>query len=156
VRRRVVIVLASASSLLSVVLAVAVNVATGGTLPGSVGWLKGLAWPLVVVLALVTVVFAVWQQRVVEDPGSAAMGGGGPRGWVVPAELPVGIDDFAGRAADLRALRRTVTAGKRVIAIVGAAGMGKSTLAIRLGHQIRAGYPDGQLYVNLGAGRGDT
>ncbi|MFF4031355.1 ATP-binding protein [Streptomyces sviceus] len=154
-RRHAVIVLASASSLLSVLLAVAVNVATGGTLPGPVGWLKGLAWPLVVVLALVTVGFAVWQQRVAEDPADPVTGGGGPLHWVAPAELPVPIGDFAGRTADLRELRRIVAAGKRVVAVVGAAGMGKSTLAIRLGHEIRDRYPDGQLYVNLGAGRGD-
>nr|WSX74262.1 tetratricopeptide repeat protein [Streptomyces sp. NBC_00899]WSX79673.1 tetratricopeptide repeat protein [Streptomyces sp. NBC_00899] len=51
-RRHVVMVLASASSVFSVLLAVAVNVATGGTLPGPVVWLRGWAWPLVAVQPL--------------------------------------------------------------------------------------------------------
>lgn len=38
----------------------------------------------------------------------------------------------------------------RVVAISGAAGVGKSSLAVYLAHQLHDAHPDGQLYVRLG------
>lgn len=71
----------------------------------------------------------------------------------VPRQLPVVPDGFAGRAAQLAELDRLL-AGDRAEAVVisaidGAAGIGKTTLALRWSHQATARFPDGQLYVNL-------
>ncbi|MGW2559942.1 tetratricopeptide repeat protein [Streptomyces sp. NPDC001514] len=72
------------------------------------------------------------------------------------AELPAPIPDFVGRADDLAALLRLVHAGHRAIAVTGAAGLGKSALTVRLAHELRPLYPDGRLYADLGAARGDV
>ncbi|HYZ08826.1 MAG TPA: tetratricopeptide repeat protein [Pseudonocardiaceae bacterium] len=62
---------------------------------------------------------------------------------------------FTGRAAELAELDRLLaTVGETPTAVVisavsGTAGVGKSALALRWAHQVRAAFPDGQLYVNL-------
>lgn len=71
----------------------------------------------------------------------------------VPRQLPVLPDGFAGRSAQLGELDRLL-AGDRAGAVVisaidGAAGIGKTTLALRWSHQATERFPDGQLYVNL-------
>ncbi|QXE34557.1 tetratricopeptide repeat protein [Streptomyces sp. GMY02] len=69
----------------------------------------------------------------------------------LPADLPV----FAGRRADLTRARfllsgrETMTPATVILAISGMGGVGKSTLAVHLSHQMAHRYPDGQLYVNL-------
>ncbi|WP_433223894.1 AfsR/SARP family transcriptional regulator [Dactylosporangium sp. CS-047395] len=70
----------------------------------------------------------------------------------VPALLPPDIPDFTGRAAELSAARKLLTGGKDALVVVGVAGMGgvgKTAFAVHLAHGVAAGYPDGQLYVNL-------
>ncbi len=75
----------------------------------------------------------------------------------VPAQLPADIGDFTGRethAAQLSALllggMKTTNPGAVRIAVVsGAAGLGKTTLAVHAAHQVSARFPDGQLYVDL-------
>lgn len=66
----------------------------------------------------------------------------------VPAQLPPDISCFAGREDQLHRLHQLLPAA-RAITIGGAAGVGKSTLAIHWGHQVRDRFPDGQLYLNL-------
>lgn len=75
-----------------------------------------------------------------------------------PAHLPADITDFTGRVAELAAICRhlspagTAPAGNpamAVTAVAGRAGVGKTTLAIRVAHRLRTRYPDGQLYVDL-------
>ena len=65
----------------------------------------------------------------------------------VPRQLPAVTSAFAGRdgeIAQLDAVRDTP-----VVAIDGAAGMGKTALAIRWSWRVVARFPDGQLFVNL-------
>ncbi|WP_163505863.1 AfsR/SARP family transcriptional regulator [Fodinicola acaciae] len=64
----------------------------------------------------------------------------------VPRQLPASSRFFTGRAAELTALDR-LTSG--VAAIVGAAGAGKTALAVHWGHRAEVRFPDGQLYLNL-------
>ncbi|HEY1573307.1 MAG TPA: BTAD domain-containing putative transcriptional regulator [Pseudonocardiaceae bacterium] len=78
----------------------------------------------------------------------------------VPHQLPLPIADFTDRDEELAGLRAALTArsasgvGPRVATITGAGGVGKTTLAVRLAHQVIAEYPDGQLFVDLrGAGQ---
>ena len=79
----------------------------------------------------------------------------GGAGRAVPRQLPAGAGHFAGRAAELIALRGLAgragdAAGMVVIsAIGGMAGIGKTALALRFAHQVASEFPDGQLYVNL-------
>ncbi|SOB85569.1 AfsR/SARP family transcriptional regulator [Streptomyces sp. 1331.2] len=79
----------------------------------------------------------------------------------VPAQLPADIADFTGREDELAALHTALgkavqdTAGHTVLpiaAISGMGGVGKTTVALRVAHRLRAGFPDGQLYADL---RGD-
>jgi DNA-binding SARP family transcriptional activator len=82
-----------------------------------------------------------------------------PRESAVPAELPHDTPGFAGRTGELGRLHSLLapaqaqaqgTANTVVIsAIGGAAGIGKTALAVHWAHQVRDHFPDGQLYVNL-------
>ncbi|MFE7931319.1 BTAD domain-containing putative transcriptional regulator [Streptomyces sp. NPDC057456] len=80
-----------------------------------------------------------------------------PRESIVPAELPRDTPGFAGRIGELARLQALLppeqepqTANTVVIsAIGGAAGIGKTALAVHWAHQVRDRFPDGQLYVNL-------
>ncbi len=87
----------------------------------------------------------------VADPSLAAPAG--PTApWSPQFQLPLDIDDFVGRA-DLVDRIRGLLARDRGVPIVwlsGPPGVGKTALAIRVGHLLRATYPDGQWYVRLG------
>ncbi|GID32279.1 AfsR/SARP family transcriptional regulator [Paractinoplanes brasiliensis] len=74
---------------------------------------------------------------------------------VLPAQLPADLPHFTGRD---EAQRRTLSlvnghvlahATMPVLAIDGIPGIGKTAMAIRLAHQLKDAYPDGQLYVDL-------
>jgi DNA-binding SARP family transcriptional activator/predicted negative regulator of RcsB-dependent stress response len=75
---------------------------------------------------------------------------GWPRG---PCQLPPDIDDFTGRQAAIAQVQELLE-GEQATAIVisaiaGKAGVGKTALAVRVAHQLRPRFADGQLYVNL-------
>src|SRR5690349_15111683 len=72
----------------------------------------------------------------------------GPDRPPVPRQLPADVSAFTGRAADLAALDRLLAAPRTAVliaAIVGMAGVGKTTLALHWGHSVRDRFPDGQL-----------
>jgi transcriptional regulator with XRE-family HTH domain len=74
---------------------------------------------------------------------------------IVPCQLPPDIADFTGRDLALEGLHRRLRGGERgstaavIMAAVGKAGVGKTTLAVHAAHQLRSLFPGGQLYVNL-------
>jgi len=72
-----------------------------------------------------------------------------------PAELPADVVGFIGRTGQLTALHGAV-GSESLIAIVGVPGAGKTAMAVRFGHQVAAGYPDGALFVNLRGYAADT
>jgi DNA-binding SARP family transcriptional activator len=74
---------------------------------------------------------------------------------VVPRQLPRDVAGFVGRRKEAERLRGLLRDG-RVAVVTGAAGVGKSALAVHVGHQVAPDYPDGQLHVDLGGhGRGE-
>lgn len=74
-----------------------------------------------------------------------------------PAQLPAAIRDFTGRQTIVRDVCRLLQDGSAdgparpvvVSAVTGTGGVGKTTLALQVSHQLLADYPDGQLYVSL-------
>lgn len=80
----------------------------------------------------------------------------------IPAQLPADIGDFTGRAGHVSELSGVLADGTgaggatavTLIVITGPAGVGKTTLAVHAGHLHRHRFPDGQLYINLGAAGG--
>ncbi|NEB40781.1 tetratricopeptide repeat protein [Streptomyces sp. SID14515] len=80
-----------------------------------------------------------------------------PHASAVPAELPHDTPGFAGRTGELTRLHALLPAAQGpeaantvvISAIGGAAGIGKTALAVHWAHQVRDRFPDGQLYVNL-------
>ncbi|HEX6347345.1 ATP-binding protein [Umezawaea sp.] len=70
----------------------------------------------------------------------------------VPRQLPADVREFVNRSEGLRFLTLMAReAVNRVVVcvIVGTAGVGKTSLAVRWAHQVATDFPDGQLYVNL-------
>ena len=74
-----------------------------------------------------------------------------------PTQLPADIADFTGREAHVGHLCALLLGGDaasspgavRVVVVNGAAGLGKTALAVHAAHQVSAQFPDGQLYVDL-------
>lgn len=73
-----------------------------------------------------------------------------------PSQLPPTITDFTSRDGPLREVLGAITAehdAPGCCEITGPGGAGKSTLAVHAAHQLRADFPDGQLFAPL---RGST
>ncbi|MER5360098.1 BTAD domain-containing putative transcriptional regulator [Streptomyces sp. NPDC002785] len=69
---------------------------------------------------------------------------------VVPAMLPADVADFTGRRPELEGIAAALCqGGPRHAVVSGAAGSGKSALAVRAAHRSRRSFPDGQLYADL-------
>lgn len=69
----------------------------------------------------------------------------------VPRTLPRDIRSFTGREPELKILTRAAddTGPVGVYVIEGMGGLGKTSLALRAGHELADRYPDGQLFVDL-------
>ena len=66
-----------------------------------------------------------------------------------PRQLPADVQRLVGRDDELDSLRRALAAGDRTVLLVGAAGVGKTALAVHLAHRIADGYPDGQVFLDM-------
>ena len=70
-----------------------------------------------------------------------------------PRQLPYAVANFVGRLGELAMLPSSPprgTGGATVVwAISGAPGVGKTTLAVHVGHRLATEYPDGQLFADL-------
>jgi DNA-binding SARP family transcriptional activator len=71
--------------------------------------------------------------------------------WQLPRDLP----DFTGRTREIDQLKTALADAGRapstpVCAILGAGGIGKSALAVHVGHLVSEQFPDGQMYADLG------
>jgi DNA-binding SARP family transcriptional activator len=72
----------------------------------------------------------------------------------VPSQLPPAVLELTGRAEEIASLREpllraSAADGPVVCAVSGKGGSGKTALAVRVGHELAAAFPDGQLYLNL-------
>ncbi|MEV6241475.1 BTAD domain-containing putative transcriptional regulator [Lentzea sp. NPDC051838] len=63
----------------------------------------------------------------------------------VPRQLPADVPRLVGRDAELGALTT-----RQITVFNGVGGVGKTALAVHWAHRIADGYPDGQLFVDLG------
>ncbi|OIV38136.1 AfsR family transcriptional regulator [Mangrovactinospora gilvigrisea] len=100
-------------------------------------------------------------QRILEGDEELAPAGGfgakAGRPVLRPAQLPSAVADFTGRALYVRELTaRMVGEGIEdgahalaISAVAGIGGVGKTTLAVHVAHQVRESFPDGQLYIDL-------
>jgi DNA-binding SARP family transcriptional activator/Tfp pilus assembly protein PilF len=94
-----------------------------------------------------------------QDPALELSAAPAERASTVPAQLPLAVPAFTGRARELalldgllageNAASPTVPPAVVISAVSGTAGVGKTALAVRWAHQVAASFPDGQLYVNL-------
>ncbi|NUT45177.1 MAG: tetratricopeptide repeat protein, partial [Thermoactinospora sp.] len=64
-------------------------------------------------------------------------------------ELPRGVGDFTGRARELGLLRELADQDAAVAAVQGAAGVGKTALAVRAAGHLAGLFPDGCFYLDL-------
>ncbi|WKX69511.1 BTAD domain-containing putative transcriptional regulator [Streptomyces sp. XD-27] len=89
-----------------------------------------------------------------DAPGTAPAAPTQTESTVVPSELPPDIPGFIGRDAELAGLDSLVSDGggghgPRVGLITGAAGIGKTGLAVRWAHRVHERFPDGRLYAEM-------
>ena len=83
-------------------------------------------------------------------------GGGSLSAVLRPAQLPADIGDFTGREVQVAHLCRLLVGGEtagpgavQIAVVSGAGGLGKTTLAVHVAHQVQDKFPDGQLHVDL-------
>ncbi|MFB9903352.1 AfsR/SARP family transcriptional regulator [Allokutzneria oryzae] len=83
-------------------------------------------------------------------PPAVRQGRPEPVARTAPAQLPTGVAQFTGRAVELSALDSLVSCrGLSVGFVTGAAGVGKTELALRWARSVAERFPDGQLFVDL-------
>ncbi|MEU8419647.1 BTAD domain-containing putative transcriptional regulator [Micromonospora sp. NPDC048835] len=85
-----------------------------------------------------------------QEPDETAAVNATPRPWQAPAPPA----DFTDRTNEVTTLLELLSLQPAPVCLVsGVAGVGKTTLALRVAQLVRSAYPDGQLYIDLaGAG----
>lgn len=74
--------------------------------------------------------------------------------WEVNPHAPFNVPrldvrEFVGREAEQKQVRQALLKEKRVCALVGMGGVGKSTLAVYMAHRLRSRFPDGILWARV-------
>lgn len=90
-----------------------------------------------------------WEQT--SDTGRAAPPAR-DQGFVVRNDLPRDIPDFTGRDRALTkifGLARRDESRAKICVLTGSGGVGKTTVAVRAGHELADEYVDGQLFIDL-------
>ncbi|MFF0723213.1 BTAD domain-containing putative transcriptional regulator [Streptomyces sp. NPDC004134] len=73
-----------------------------------------------------------------------------PPAWLSQCQLPPAVRGFAGRTDLVTRLAELLESPDAAPVVVsGSPGVGKSALAVHLGHRLRQAFPDGQWYVRL-------
>ncbi|WP_285780608.1 BTAD domain-containing putative transcriptional regulator [Microtetraspora sp. NBRC 13810] len=81
-----------------------------------------------------------------ETPGPPGASAGS---FPVPRQLPASTGRFVGRKVELARLDRLSSDTSRVVLIVGAAGAGKTSLAVHWARRAAERFPDGQLFLDM-------
>lgn len=85
-----------------------------------------------------------------QDPAPAADGGPPTRAYLVPVAVPPPPELFVGREEQLDAMVLQAHAGRAdratVIVVKGAAGIGKTSIAVQFAHSVAASFPDGLIF----------
>ncbi|MFG2311838.1 BTAD domain-containing putative transcriptional regulator [Streptomyces sp. NPDC048566] len=91
------------------------------------------------------------------DSRAAPAAGAAPADAGTPEMLPAAVADFTGRehlVADVRDLlvsfRDRSALAVPIVTLVGKPGVGKTAVAVQLGHEVAADFPDGRLFAELG------
>ncbi|MEU9690575.1 AfsR/SARP family transcriptional regulator [Amycolatopsis japonica] len=69
----------------------------------------------------------------------------------VPRTLPPDVPAFIGRERELAWITGRLASGEQRCAVHGMAGTGKTALAVHAAHRMTGSFPDGQVYLGLGA-----
>jgi DNA-binding SARP family transcriptional activator len=71
--------------------------------------------------------------------------------WRPQCQLPPSLRDFVGRHAVIEGLRAQFSSEDTVpiVLVCGPSGVGKTALAVRVAHQLRPTFPDGQWYAKM-------
>ncbi|MFF3441465.1 BTAD domain-containing putative transcriptional regulator [Streptosporangium sp. NPDC002721] len=91
---------------------------------------------------------------VTEPTAVAGIRHGGAETIEAPKSLPPDLPEFVGRSGEVRRLAGMLEASDTQVPVVGIAGLpgiGKTTLAVHLGHRLAGEFPDGQFFIDLGA-----
>ncbi len=97
-------------------------------------------------------VFAVHQELLETENADDVSEAPEPSAPVIPAQLPPVVSGFTGRdeiSAHLASVLTEWADGLPVVGVTGQGGVGKSALALRVAHQVRGHFVDGQLFANL-------
>lgn len=74
--------------------------------------------------------------------------------WTTQHQLPLDVAELIGREEESATIQDLLVGpGCPLVVVTGLPGVGKSALAVRAAHEVREHFPDGQLYLTLGAGR---
>lgn len=91
--------------------------------------------------------------QVLTEFAAAARRHGQPRNAppLLPRQLPPDLAHFTGRDRVVKSVIAMLERSDTVVvsAITGMGGIGKTALAVHVGHQLAADFPDGQLYLDL-------